>query len=311
MFVLAQILVQRPASVADARAMTTTPVRLERLDPTLDIVFKLLMTRTQVLLVDMLEAVLGRPIAGLTILNPDVLGELASDKRVVLDIRVALADGSRVDVEMQVRAGSALRSRLVYYATRDHSEQLERGDGYEQLTPTVVIAWLVEPVPELPQRLHCIYELRERHTHERFSDQLAIHVLQLSAPTEPDGSGYDSRVERWARFLTARDDADYEQLASEDPIMAIAKQALEALSQDPEVHRLARERADAVRLYQLDLAASRAEGEAKLLLRLLGARFGPLPDVAVARVQAATELQLEAWGARLLSAQTLDDVLAP
>jgi predicted transposase/invertase (TIGR01784 family) len=297
--------------------MSPVPAPFVRLDPTLDLVFKLLLTRTPELLVDMLEAVLARPIASITILNPGILGELASDKQVVLDIRVALHDGSRVDVEMQVRAPPALRSRLVYYVTRDYADQLDRGDGYEKLTPTVGIVWVVDPVSKLPHRLHTVYELRERHTHELFGDQLAIHVLQLSALTASRDLGYpvDVRVERWARFLAAREDADYEQLASEDPMMAKAKEALEKLSQDPAVHRMARERADAIKLYELDLAACRAEGlaegEAKLLLKLLGLRFGPLSDLTRARVEAATVAQLELWGERLLGATTLDDVLAP
>jgi hypothetical protein len=181
----------------------------------------------------------------------------------------------------------------------------------------VAIVWLVDPVSELPHRLHTVYELRERHTHEPFGDQLAIHVLQLSALTTSSPMRYhaDARVERWARFLAARDDADYEQLASEDPMMATAKEALDKLSQDPAVHRMARERADAIKLYELDLAAcradGRAEGEAKLLLKQLGVRFGPLSDVTRARVEAATVEQLETWGERILSAPTLDEVLAP
>jgi predicted transposase/invertase (TIGR01784 family) len=300
--------------------MPPVAVPFERLDPTLDIVFKLLLVRTQLLLVDMLAAVLARPIARVTILNPAVLGELASDKAVVLDIRVELPDGSRIDVEMQVRATPALRSRVVYYAARDYADQLDRGDGYEELTPTVVIVWLVEQIEELPHRLHTVYELRERHTHERFGDQLAIHVLQLSALPASGAVGYavDARVERWARFLAAQDDADYDQLASEDPIMAIAKQALDQLSQDPAVHRMARERADAVKLYEMDLVSwgakarqeGRAEGEARLLLKMLGLRFGPLSDTTRARVESATIEQLDTWAERILTATTPDDVLA-
>ena len=282
-----------------------------RLDPKLDIVFKLLLTRWQVLLLDMLQAILARPIERLTILNPEILGELASDKEIVLDIRVALPDGSRVDVEMQVRAGPALGSRLVYYAARDYADQLDRGDRYDALTPTLVIVWLVGVLPGLPDRLHTVYELRERHTNERFGEQLAIHVLQLSALSASGAVGYAAQVERWARFLVARDDAEYEQLASEDPIMKIAKQALDELSQDPATRRLARERADAVKLYQLDAAAWQTVGEAKLLLRQLGLRFGPLSDATRARVEAATRQQLDAWGERILTAQTLDEVLAP
>ena len=75
---------------------------MNRLDPKIDVVFKLLMTRKPELLQDMLQGILERPIHHLTILNPDILGELAGDKEIVLDIRVALAQGPRVDIEMQI-----------------------------------------------------------------------------------------------------------------------------------------------------------------------------------------------------------------
>lgn len=160
------------------------------------------------------------------------------------------------------------------------------------------------------------YRLRADHTHERFSDQLAIHVLQLSALPAASTEEYavSPRVQRWARFLAARTDAEYEQLASEDPIMAIAKAALDELSQDPVAHRLARERADEVRLYQMDLVACRREGEArgeaKLLLKQLTRRFGPLTEAIRTQVQSASVEKLEAWAERILDATSLDEVLA-
>jgi hypothetical protein len=53
----------------------------------------------------------------------------------------------------------------------------------------------------------------------------------------------------------------------------------------------------------------RKEGELNLLLRLLRARFGELPATTVARVEAADVAALERWGERVLTAQSLTDVL--
>jgi hypothetical protein len=145
--------------------------------------------------------------------------------------------------------------------------------------------------------------------------RLLAVALPCNAASSQLGYPVDPRVERWARFLAAQDDADYEQLALEDPIMATAKNALDQLSQDPAAHRLARERAHAIKLYEMDRAAAReegrAEGEARLLLKLLDLRFGPLSEATFARVRSATVEQLEAWSERVLGAPTLDDVLAP
>jgi hypothetical protein len=46
-----------------------------------------------------------------------------------------------------------------------------------------------------------------------------------------------------------------------------------------------------------------------MLLKLLRARFGELPEAAVARVNAAELEQLDTWAERVLYAQTLADVI--
>ncbi|QIL45551.1 DUF4351 domain-containing protein [Acidovorax sp. HDW3] len=54
----------------------------------------------------------------------------------------------------------------------------------------------------------------------------------------------------------------------------------------------------------------RKEGEARILQRLLVARFGPLSQETLAALNAASTAQLEAWTDRFLSARSLDEVFA-
>lgn len=299
---------------------------MSRLDPKIDFVFKQLLTRERALLGDMLEGVLGRDVGVPTVVDAAIPGERRDDKGIALDIQAVLGDGSRVDVEMQGRTSRTLASRLVFYGARDHSVQLRRGEGYHRLTPTSVIAWLVEPLFPKIERLHSIFPLREIHTNTLFSDHFSIHILQLSKPHVPSPHRlpcYDAKVERWARFLNARSDAELDRLAAEDPIMKLATQILDDISQNFDAYFHALRIADEIKLDKIERAAvreeireeireeCRTEGRAEILLKQLGIRFGRLSDGARERIETATPAQLDLWAVRVLTAATVDEVLAP
>jgi hypothetical protein len=57
-------------------------------------------------------------------------------------------------------------------------------------------------------------------------------------------------------------------------------------------------------------ARGKVEGERRVLLQLLGLKFGELPNADRDRIEAASEEQLLSWTARVLSADSLADVLA-
>jgi hypothetical protein len=62
--------------------------------------------------------------------------------------------------------------------------------------------------------------------------------------------------------------------------------------------------------YEIHQQKLREEGERRVILRQLRARFGELPAAAVARVEAADVAELERWAERVFAAKTLDQVLA-
>jgi predicted transposase/invertase (TIGR01784 family) len=57
-------------------------------------------------------------------------------------------------------------------------------------------------------------------------------------------------------------------------------------------------------------ATGRAQGRAETLTQLLTQKFGPLPDWAVANLQAASSERLESWTGRVLTATTIDEIFA-
>jgi predicted transposase/invertase (TIGR01784 family) len=289
---------------------------MEILKLTTDIVVKMVFVRSQDALRNMLSAVLGEPVKSLTVLDPHVPGSMSlegSDKWIVLDVRVVLESGKRVIVEIQMRATDELPSRLVFYAARDLAGELQRGEEYGKLTPTVLIVWLGERMfPADPAHLHRVFELRERTSGELLSDQLAVHVLQLEdfsklkAP-ESEGEG-EKAIRRWARFFLAETAEELDQLGKEDEEMQSAVDTVKMLSQDPDAVKLAEQRLADTRLYHHALAVAEERGERLLLQKLIARKFGEMDAQAAARLSQASSAELEIWAERILDAKTLADV---
>ena len=116
---------------------TTLDRKRTTLDPKLDVVFNFLFSAeaNRRLLIDLLGSVLkpARPIVSIDLLpqRPDVAD--AEEKIVLLDLRVRLASGEYVDVEMQTRRHAALRERVLFYWARLYTGQLQRGRPYPGL----------------------------------------------------------------------------------------------------------------------------------------------------------------------------------
>lgn len=236
---------------------------MQMLDPKLDVVFKMFFAdpRNRHLLISLLTAVLRprSPIVDVTVENPDLPKDLAADRTVRLDVLVKLADGTLVDVEMECDARRGHGNRWLYHWARAYGGQLRRGDEYDALQPVVCIVFL--DARTTAQRFHAHYEVREVHDQRRLSDRLAIHVVEL--PRAAQAAEEDEALQRWARFLRASDSSALDSLASEAPIMAEAKHALEILSLEPDAQRIAEMRREAALIRRLERAEDLAEGRAE------------------------------------------------
>jgi predicted transposase/invertase (TIGR01784 family) len=237
------------------------------LDPTIDIVFKLLLLQNTELLRDMIEAVIEPPcpILELTVLNPDIPKEFPGDKTIVLDIRVQLADDTQIDLEMQSTVPAETRARFLYYWAKGFADALRAGGEYCSLAPCISILWFKRALLR-NARFHSVFHLSEDHTREVFSPEIEFHVLELDR-LHLATADRQARLDRWARFLRAETVDELEELAAEDDIMNMAKNALETLSSDPEAQRLASERETATLMHHALIKRSflngRVEGHAQ------------------------------------------------
>jgi len=287
--------------------------RRRTLDPKLDIVFWMLFGAEQNrgLLISLLNAVLrpSVPIESAEVLHAQPERAGVDDKSIALDVRARLASGDQVDIEMQSQRRPAQRQRALYYWARLYAGQLHRGASYSDLRRCAVI--LITDFTELASpRFHSIFRLRDDYCADPLTDHLELHLLELPKLRTALARNDEPSLTAWCKFLAAGSDEELEQLAMNDPVLRQAKDALDRLSADDEARMRAEQREMAQVSYELDMAVVRREGKAELVQRLLSLKFGELPPPLRGRIAGATELELELWSERLLSAGSLSEVFA-
>jgi predicted transposase/invertase (TIGR01784 family) len=241
---------------------------LSTLDPKNDLVFHQLFAhpRSKRCLIDLLTAVLRprAPITDVTVLNPKIPLEQITNKGIVLDILVRLADGSLVDVEMQVQRRPGFPKRIIFYWARTYTSQLDRGAEYAELLPASVVVF-TNFDETTSKRLHSTFRLLEVHDHQEFCGDLEIHLVEL--PNLVKAAEAELKAEaslaRWSKFLSAKTDDDLAEAAKEDEMIEEAKEILEHMSADPRVQQMVRMREEGEFLYRVDLTEARKQGEAK------------------------------------------------
>jgi predicted transposase/invertase (TIGR01784 family) len=289
------------------------------LDPKIDLVFSMLFGAEQNrrLLVAFLNDVLkpSTPIVFVEVLPTRPETTDIEGKMIFLDLRVRLASGEQIDVEMQTRKHAALRARVLMYWGRMYTGQLQRGDTYSGLKRCVVI--LITSFRELPgPGYHSVFQVRERTTGELLTDHLELHVLELPKLQDGGAGAGEPALSRWCRFLSAETDEQLRALAMQDTILNEAKDALEQMSADPDARERAERRLLELRLLEQDALLLREQGrqegrqEQKLvtLRRLLTVKFGALPHGAEARLAHASAEDVDRWLDQVVSADSLDDV---
>lgn len=308
-------------------------------DPTVDFAFKCLFGResSKGLLVALLRAVLREDIADAELLNPVNDKVSADDKLTVLDVKTRLADGSLVNVEMQVAASREFAERSLYYWSKLYSGQLAKGEPFSALVRTVAVNfvdWVM--FPDVPD-CHLQFDLRSSvHAGLRLTDRLSVHTIELPKAKARLGE-LSSELESWCYFLKHAADlkpGDFAGMPAGEAIRK-AKETLDMVFQtdhEREVYearlRAQRDAIDAARWRQetealarenevkaREAEASRKEAEARLasvrpraIVRVLTRRLGEPSAALRERIAAvADEARLDELLDAAATAASMDE----
>lgn len=245
------------------------------IDPKVDYAFKHMLGRdaTRPILIDMIDSVLnpppGRHIQEIELLNPFNPKEAFHDKLSILDIKARDQSGRHLNVEMQLLPYRSYEKRVLYYWSRLYHQQLQQGEDYYALNPTISISFLDHVLIEGTSDHHLRFRLLEETRHLPLTEDLDFHFLQLPNFTK-SAAELTSGLDIWLYFLQNAEKMDTEQLpqALQKPLVVRALEELKMLTQD----ELERERYESRRKAQLDyntgLKSARMEG------RLEGEKIG-------------------------------------
>ncbi|MGV2342148.1 MAG UNVERIFIED_CONTAM: Rpn family recombination-promoting nuclease/putative transposase [Planctomycetaceae bacterium] len=157
------------------------------------------------------------------------------------------------------------------------SASYRKGQDYSELRPSISICVLAEPLFSAPPTLYLDFRLREKVTRQTLTDDIQIHLLQLSHLQLSSETVYDvSERERWAWFLRDADKLTTAEIRQLFPAEEFAEAAgiLDMIAQTPEElmeynARLKVQRDESARLQRARIEG-RQEGRVTLLQQLLG-----------------------------------------
>ena len=191
-----------------------------------DYAFKKLFGRTEniIILQEFLSVVLEldkEELEDIVIENPVVGNYYADEKQGILDIKLTLPNGQKVNIEMQNLWEPHYEKRTYFYWASRYLEKFEPGKAYKYLARCVSIHILGEEFP-LTEELHSIYRVMNVKTFQPFSDDLEFHFLDLTKLKQED----DSELELWLKFIETNDKAVREELGRRNAVMQYANEVM-------------------------------------------------------------------------------------
>ena len=224
---------------------------------TADLVFHYVMQQSQRALINLVCALKGIPIervVSIEVLNPiDLNGNI---KETVMDLKLVLNNNEIINIELQMYTDEYWISRSILYLCRAY-DSIKEGDNYSLLTPTTHICITDKDLIPNNDQFYSKYLLMNTTTHELYSTDLGINVLQLSHIDNATQDDIDNNLVYWAKLFRAITGEEFKALADGNEIIEEVGDLIFTLNTDDQSKELLEGR----RRYREQLATSYAAGE--------------------------------------------------
>lgn len=145
-------------------------------------------------------------VESVTIMNPFQLPRIGGEKATIIDVKATDQAGRNFIVEMQVPSVTGFAKRVQYYAFRDYSLQINKGEDYELLKPTYFIGILDFKFSKGDDYLSHHLILNEI-TYEHLLTDIRFTFIEL--PKFNKGlDDLESTIDQWVFFLKNAENLD-------------------------------------------------------------------------------------------------------
>ena len=154
-------------------------------------------------LISFLNAVLllenDKKIVDVDILTPYQLPDLKGGKVTIVDVKAKDQSNQNYIVEMQVAEVDGFDKRVLYYASKSYSAQIDRGDLYEKLNPIFFIGILDFEVTQNNDYLSR-HKILDTETGENFIKDIEFNFIELPKFNKKENE-LASIIDQWVYFI--------------------------------------------------------------------------------------------------------------
>ena len=138
----------------------------------------------------------------LEVTDPFVEGEVKEEKEGILDVKLILNGGKKINIEMQNTYQEDWAERSLFYNCRMFTEGLKKGESYYELPPCIHVGILDFNYLKSPGFYHRIL-LKDDTTGELYSSKFQFHVIELSKIATTKGKARKQDVYKCAKLISA------------------------------------------------------------------------------------------------------------
>lgn len=195
-----------------------------------------------------------------TMMLPAALGgNWPDDKLGILDVHVLLADGTRMNMEMQVKYFECWDERVLFYMGRMFAGQIKKGEPYEKLQKCIHVSIL--DFVHFPDDVQCYRTIhfRDDKTGNVYSDKMEIQILELKKLQKEVRTGED--VILWMKFFSGKSREEFESVAKANKYLNEAYHTLRTMSADEKKRMEYEARDKALRDYNSQISSAERRGK--------------------------------------------------